>query len=282
MDYRVLVDSCGELTQEMKESGVFESVPLSIHLQGETLVDDESFDQLSFLKAMEASPECPGSSCPSPEEYCSRFRCPASRIYVVTLSGQLSGSYNSAVLAKKLYEEEYKGEGEKQIHIFNSCSASVGETLIACKIRELEEAGTPFQEVVDQVEAYIRGQRTYFVLESLENLRKNGRLTGIKALVATALNIKPVMGSTPQGTIQQLGQARGMKKALGKLVEHVGAEARDAGKKILGIAYCNCRERAEAVRNAILERIRVRDCILVETRGISTLYANDGGVIVVL
>lgn len=139
----------------------------------------------------------------------------AEHVYAVTLSAELSGSYNSAVLGKNLYEEEY---GEKDIYVFNSRSASVGETLIGLKIAECEEKGMSFQEVIETVESYIEEQHTYFVLETLDTLKKNGRLKGLKAVVATALNIKPVMGSTPEGSIQQLSQARGIKKGLAKMV----------------------------------------------------------------
>ena len=81
-----------------------------------------------------------------------------------------------------------------------------------------------FEEVVESVECYIEEQHTYFVLENLDTLRKNGRLTGIKSLVAGALNIKPIMGSTPQGTICQKEKARGMKKALVKMADCVAAD----------------------------------------------------------
>ena len=93
--------------------------------------------------------------------------------------------------------------------------------------------------MIEQVNAFIDEQHTYFVLESLDALRKNGRLTGIKALVATALNVKPVMGATPEGTIYQLGQGRGMKKALTKMVDSVAAEAIHPEQKILAISHCN-------------------------------------------
>ena len=207
------------------------------------------------------------------------YHCDADHVYAVTLSAELSGSYNSAVLGKNLYEEEY---GEKQIHVFNSRSASVGETLIALKIQECEEAGMEFEQVIEQVNAFIDEQHTYFVLESLDALRKNGRLTGIKALVATALNIKPVMGSTPEGTIYQLGQGRGMKKALTKMVDSVVAEVIHPEQKILAISHCNAPERAEAVRKMIQEKIQVKDSFIVDTRGVSSLYASDGGIIVVI
>ncbi|MCI8834666.1 MAG: DegV family protein [Ruminococcus sp.] len=279
MSYKVIVDSCGELTGEMKQSGYFETASLSMEVGGVRIIDDASFDQADFLRRVAECAECPKSSCPSPEEYMGRYHCEAERIYVVTLSAELSGSYNSAVLGKNLYIEEY---GEKEIYIFNSRSASIGETLIALKIQECEEAGMPFEQVVETVEKYIAGQNTYFVLENLDTLRKNGRLTGIKSLVAGALNIKPVMGATPEGTICQLGQARGIKKALAKLTEHVAAGIERPEEKILAISHCNCKERALAVQKALLEKIAVKSSFIIDTAGISSMYANDGGIIVVV
>ena len=99
MNYKIVVDSCG-LTEEMKQSGYFESVAMSIELEGSTIVDDETFDQADFLKRIAASGECPKSSCPSPERYMESYAGEAERVYVVTLTAELSGSYNSAVLGK--------------------------------------------------------------------------------------------------------------------------------------------------------------------------------------
>lgn len=281
MNYKIIVDSCGELTRRMKNKEVFHTASLSMEVDGEIIIDDETFDQVEFIRRVAASPECPKSSCPSPEKYMELFSGSEERVYAVTLSAELSGSYNSAELGKKLWEEEY-GMEQKKIHVFNSCSASVGETLIALKIEELEEKGLEFEEIVRCVEQYIESQHTYFVLENLDTLRKNGRLTGIKSFVASALNIKPVMGSTQEGTICQLGQARGIKKALNKMVEHIVKDKSETKDKILGIAHCNCPERAREVERMLLDRMHVKDSFIVDTAGISTMYANDGGIIVVL
>ena len=97
MNYKIIVDSCGELTEEMKASGRYETASLEIELQGKHIVDDETFDQAEFLKLVAESPECPKSSCPSPERYMEAYHCDAEHIYAVTLSAELSGSYNSAV-----------------------------------------------------------------------------------------------------------------------------------------------------------------------------------------
>lgn len=279
MSYKIIVDSCGELTDEMKASGFFETASLKIDVNGHHIIDDETFDQAEFLKLVAASPNSPKSSCPSPERYMEGYRCDADHVYAVTLSAELSGSYNSAVLGKNLYHEEY---GSKDIHVFNSCSASVGETLIALKIAECEEKGMEFSQIIETVEAYIRGQHTYFVLETLDTLRKNGRLKGVKAVVATALNIKPMMGATPDGNICQLGQARGIKKALAKLSEEVIKDLKDSKDKVLAISHCNCRERAEYIRDTLMKAAEFKDSIILDTAGISSMYAADGGVIVVV
>lgn len=279
MSYKIIVDSCGELTEEMKNSGHFETASLSIELDGVQIVDDETFNQKEFLKMVAGSPNCPKSSCPSPETYMKGFASKEKQVYAVTLSSELSGSYNSAMLGKQLYHEEH---GEKNIYIFNSRSASVGETLIAMKIMECEEANLEFDHVVKTVEAYIESQRTHFVLETLETLRKNGRLTGLKAIVATALNIKPVMGATKQGTIYQVGQARGIKKALMKLVDEVVKGIVNPTEKILAISHCNCLERAEDVKEMIKSKVKVKEVIILDTAGISSMYAADGGIIIVV
>ena len=276
--YKIVVDSCGELPEELNQDGRFTTVSLELEVDGHRIVDDETFDQLDFLRRVKESPTGPKSSCPSPEQYMSVYEGEAEHVYVVTLSAKLSGSYNSAVLGKSLFEEEHP-DSSKKIHVFNSRSASIGETLIAIKAQEYEEAGLSFEEVVEKTESYIDSMNTYFVLETLETLRKAGRLTNLKALLANTLNIKPVMGATDEGTICQLDQARGMNKALEKMVNTMIARTPDCETKTLAISHCNCPERAVAVKEKIEKLANFKKIIIIDTAGISSMYANDGGVI---
>lgn len=279
MSYKIVVDSCGELPLELKKDGHFQSVPLELDVDDYHVVDDESFCQLEFLQKVKESPNCPKSACPSPQKYYDAYSSNARHIYAVTLSSQLSGSYNSAVTAKQMFETDFP---DKKVHVFDSRSASVGETLIGMKVQELEEAGRAFEEVVELTEQYIDSQQTFFVLETLDTLRKNGRLSNLKAFVAGVLNIKPVMGSTPQGTICQLAQARGMNKALDRMVQEIVGRTKDLEERILAIAHCNCPKRAEKVREQIEKMVHLKKIFIVETAGVSSMYANDGGVIVVV
>lgn len=279
MSYKIVIDSCGELLDEWKQDDRIESVPLTLNVGGESIIDDETFNQKEFLQKVADCPECPKSACPSPERYMKAFTTDAEHVYCVTLSAELSGSYNSAMLGRTLLLEDVP---DKKIHVFNSKSASVGETLIAMKIQECEEMGKSFEETVSEVEHYISEQNTFFILENLETLRKNGRLSKVKALVASALKIKPVMASTDEGTICQLDQARGMNKALVKMVDHIVEKTTDSKNKVLAISHCNCASRAQILKEALQERMNIKKIVVLDTAGVSSMYANDGGVIVVV
>jgi DegV family protein with EDD domain len=277
MSYKIVVDSCCELPEELKHDPRYEIVPLTL-IVGDSYerLDDDGFDQKEFLRAVAECPVSPRSACPSPEKYMEAYRTDADHVYVVTLSSKLSGSYNSAVLGKNLYHETY---GEKQIYVVDSRSASCGETQIAMQIARWEDEGMGYEEITEKVEKFTDGMHTYFVLDNLDTLRKNGRLSGVKALVASTLSIKPVMAGD-QGSIVQLGQSVGIKKALAKMVDHVVSDVVDAEKKCLMITHCNNPERANSVKEQILSKVKFKDVLIMDTAGISSMYANDGGVIV--
>lgn len=275
MTYKIIGDSCTDITEKMKKEGMVSLVPLTLTIEDDEFVDDETFNQQEFIAKMKASPECPKSACPSPERYMQEFEG-QEECYVVTLSSKLSGSYNSAVVAKEMYLEEHP---EAKIEIVDSRSASCGQMLLAVKLKELKEKGLDFATVKEKITEFRDTMETKFVLESLENLRKNGRLSRVTFAICNVLNIRPVMAAD-DGEIIKIDQVRGHNKALMRMIEFIEKDAKDAANKILGIAHCNNRERAEMVKREILKRLPFKDCIIVNTAGVSTLYANDGGIIV--
>lgn len=276
MSYKIVGDSCLDCNKELREK--IEIVPLTLEVGDLRVIDDDSFDQLAFIQAVRESQECPRSACPSPNAYMEAYEGTEERVYCITLSKHLSGSYNSAVLGRELYYEEHEDDG-KQIIVFSSDSACCGESLVAKKIIELEAKNLSFDEICAQVEEYIYNMNTLFVLETLDTLKKNGRLTGLAALLATALNIKPLMGAD-HGVIIKLDQARGMNKALKKLIEKVISTVEHPEEKVLGISHCNCPERAAYVREEINKKVSFKEIYVTNTAGVGTLYANDGGIVV--
>ena len=271
---RLIADSCADFTPEKKEWTDVRLVPLTLTVDKEDVIDDETFCQKKFLEKMRRSLECPRSACPSPERYMKEFEG-ADEIFVVTLSKHLSGSYQSAMLAKQMYEEQHP---EVKIEVVDSWSASVGESIIVLKLRSLLEKFN-FEEITKKITAFRNSAQTKFVLEDLDVFIKNGRLTQVQAILCNALNIKPLLAGK-EGQIVKLDQARGVERTLKKLVDSVVADVKEATTRTLAIAHCNQPARAEAVKQMILSKVPFKECMIVNTGGVSTMYANEGGIIV--
>ncbi|MBP2024099.1 DegV family protein with EDD domain [Clostridium punense] len=276
MKIKIVGDSSCDLSKDMKEEMNVEIAPLTLQLGDKVYIDDETLDIKQYVKAMGQCETSPKTSCPSPEDYMKRFEGEES-VFVVTLSNKLSGSYNSAILAKNIFLEEVSN---KFIHVFDSLSASAGETIIAMKIHELSMKNFTELEIVDKITNYIKEMKTFFLLESLEHLAKAGRLNPFIAKVANMLAIKPIMGATDEGTIRLVEKTRGYKKAFNRFLEIIGEEGSNLEEKILGIAHCNCLERALSFKEEVLKKYNFKDIVIVEMKGLSSTYADDGGLVI--
>lgn len=275
MTYRLICDSCTDLPPEILPDPHITKVPLSIQVGPETVVDDETFRQGELLQKMRAWPDAPKTACPSPSTYLERLIEDGDN-YIVTLSAALSGSYNAAAQAEAIYREE---GGRANVHIFNSRSAVSGQAQIALLVRDLAGSGLPFDQVVEQVEAYISRMQTMFVLENLDNLRKNGRLTRVQALVTGALRVKLLCGATRGGEIEKLGQGLSVRQTLARMVSRMAEDPDHVGRRLV-IAHCNCPERAEHVRELVRRRCQFGEILIAPAGGIATVYADDGGIVV--
>ena len=257
MAFTIVADSCCDLSPTQCTAGSLRRVPLTIHIGGRSFIDNDTLRREELLAVMQESTEAPHTSCPSPADYLDVFEAVEGDIYVVTLSALLSGSHNSARQAAAIFLEEH---------------------LLALKLNELASSGLLFSEVVRQADRSILEMNTLFILENLDNLRKNGRLTKVQAALTGALHIKLLMGATPEGEICKRGQALSMKQGLSKLIQLMCADQTHYGKTLC-IAHCNCRARAEELRMQALKHCDFQKVLICPTHGISTVYANDGGII---
>ena len=284
MTYKIIGDSCLDLTDALKKDSRFATVPLTLQVDDTMVIDDDTFDQKAFLALVKASENCPKSACPSPDAFKQAMECEEDDVYIITLSSHLSGSYNSAALAKQLYEEEMKEKGitsSKKIEVLDSESASAGQLEQALYIRDLCEQGLNFEEVVEKLRKFRDEMHTYFVLESLDTLRKNGRLSGLQAFFATALNIKPVMGAD-HGVIIKLDQARGINKGLQRMCDIAIKEAGDTTGKRAVVCHVNNPERGEYVKQELAKRASFKEIVVTNAAGVATVYANDGGIVLAI
>ncbi len=275
MEYKIVADSSCDLNNELESKMDVSLVPFRIDIDDSSFIDDKDIDLKKLVSTMKASPNPIKSSCPSPGDFKERY-VDADSVYVVTISKELSGTYNSAILAKDMMQEEMN---EKFIHVFNSRSASVGETLTALKIQECVDAKMTNEQLVEEVEKYIYNMKTYFISEDLSNLIKNGRISKTQGLIANVLNIKPIMKATDDGNIEAVEKVRGSRKAFKRLAEIISESRVKFEDRILAISHANALEKALELK-ADLAGLNFKEVIIVETKGLSTVYVNDGGIIV--
>jgi DegV family protein with EDD domain len=236
--------------------------------------DDEKLDLPGFMREMAASKEKTGSASPPPESFKAAIEA-AGRSFVVTLSSKLSGSYASAELGKAGAEENTAAD----THVFDSKSASAGETLIALKLRELLSRGLSKEQIISAVNQFIDNMKTYFVLERHDNLLKNGRLNRITERLITVLNIKLVMGSDGNGSIALYAKPRGTKQMLEKLVSLIRSSEKPTSGQSIVISHCNNPSLAEQLAAAVKKHFDFKEIVVVPTRGISSMYADDKGIV---
>ena len=276
----ILADSCCDLSPELLKKTQAKIAPLTITIDDTHYVDDGTVDIPPYLAAMKASKNPVRSACPSPDLYAEDIRATEGDCFIVTLSAKLSGSHNAASLGVQLAQEDMP---EKKVHVFDSESASAGETYIALMIHDLIAAGKSFEQIVELVEEKIRSMHTLFVLDSLDNLVKNGRISKTVALLANVLSIRLLMSDDGHGAIKNISKARGIKGALTQMVEtcRKHTEGLAAASQRLVISYCNCPERARQVRDMIREKCpAIGEIVMTPTSALSSMYANDGGVVI--
>jgi len=279
MAFKIIVDSCCDARSVTSANIPVTHAPLRINIDGKSYDDDGSLNTVWLISAMRGSKNQPTTSCPSPAEYAEAMSGDDD-CFVVTLSANLSGSYQAAVAGADLKT------GSGRVHIFNSRSASAGEARIAEEIAYRVSLGHDFDQIVEGVEKYLRSMRTFFVLENLDYLIKAGRIGKFSGQLATIMQIRPIMGEDGEGNIIPLAKIRGTKNALNKMIDLIAEQdqkMRSEGRpqKPLVISHCNCPERAIEVKKAIMQKCPlITDITIHPTGGLSTFYAFDGGIVV--
>ena len=259
MSYTLVADSSCDLTDELRTEWGVKSVPLTLTLGEDSYVDDENLDLPDFMARMKACKARVGSAAPSPGLYAEAFG--KDDAFAVTLSSSLSGSYASAMSGKEIAEE-----AGASVHVFDSRSAAAGEVLLILKIRKLIQQGLEKSEIIQKIESFIKDMSTFFVLDNIDNLYKNGRLNRITATLISTLHIRPIMGADREGNISLVSHVQGWKQVVKKLadtIEHVG---RDTTGQSLVITHCNNPTMAEELKAEIERRYHFSEILVLPTR----------------
>ncbi|MFR7397114.1 MAG: DegV family protein [Streptococcus constellatus] len=276
MTWKIVADSgCDYRTIEnIAVDTLFENVPLSIQVNDEIFIDNAQLNIDDMMKKMYATSSASKSACPSPDDYMKAFYG-ASNIFVVTITGTLSGSHNSAQVAKKLYLEEHP---DVNIHIIDTLSAGGENDLIIKKLNFLIGQGLSYEEVVTEITAYQTKTKLLFVLAKVDNLVKNGRLSKLVGAVVGLLNIRMVGEASQDGKLELLQKARGAKKSLIAAFDEL-IKAGYVGGQII-IAHRNnlkfCQQFSEMVREKFPQAV----IEVIPTSGLCSFYAEENGLLI--
>ncbi len=277
MTWGIFSDSSCDLSSE--EFGNYEfnfaAVPLKIRVGETEYTDNKSLDVNEMLSHMKRFKGASSSACPSPEEWAQEFRkCDQS--IAVTMTSALSGTFNSAVVAKRMVLEECP---QKRIHVIDSPSTAGGLVLILRKLAELISEGLNFDDVVDKAQAYTRTLHLLFALGSYDNLIKTGRMSKVAGILANSLGIRAVASNTPEGEIKVLQKPRGENRALSVIAELMAKMKNMAGLPVV-ISHCNNPVGAQRLKELITHVCLTKNITVMETRGLTSFYTESGGILV--
>lgn len=272
MKRKIVADSSANL---LTLDGVdFSSAPLVIRTDEREFVDDANLDVEEMVDYLKSYKGKSGTACPGVGDYLEAFG-DCDEIYVITIYGVLSGSYNAAVLAKNQYEEEHPG---RKVYVLDSRGTGPEMKLHIDKMCKLIQEGAEFEVIAQELEEY-RGQKTsiLFCLESISNLANNGRVNPAVAKIANMLGIRIVGGADEEG-ISLIDKVRGEKKAIATVLRNMKEKGYQGGK--VNIDHVLNEKAANALKTMIHAEYPDAEVQIAETRGLCSFYAEKGGFIV--
>ncbi len=276
-DYIIISESGCDINEDLAGDMPLIRVPITLSMHGKDYVDDGTLDFDNFLQDMASFAETPKTSAPAPALYLQHFD-KADKIFIVAISSKISATYNNALIAKKMYLEKYP---EKYIEVIDSKSASVGESLVARYLHKLLQNSIDPDKAVAQTRQYANGMKTFFVINELSNLKKSGRISHIAGIMASILNIKPILGSDGDGNIKMIEKIRGYRRSLDRMLQLIGETSESPPEdRVLAVAYCKAQDRARQFLNDAKELYNFSETFLVKMQPTISVFANVGGILI--
>ena len=252
----------------------FAVAPITISTDNKHYVDNQELDVHLMSEELAKYKGVSHTACPSVGSWLDCYEG-YDEVFVVTLTGAMSGTYNSAMTAKGIYEEENENV---KVHVFDSLSTGPEMRLLIEKLKEMIEEDLPFEEIVEKGQDYLKHSRLFFALKSLHNFAMNGRVSKAVASAIGVLNISIFATASEEGTIQQISKCRGEKKVVKSMIEHLEDAGYHGGK--VRISHADNLKLAHNVRDKILELYPHADIIVYPMGGLCTYYAEKGGLLV--
>ena len=271
MSFRIVSDSSSNILD--LGCANYTTVPLKIVAEKE-YVDDKNLDVAGMVADLREYKGKSGSSCPNVGEWLDAFG-DADDIFCVTITSALSGSYNSACVAKEIYESDNEG---KRVFVIDTLSAGPEVTLAVEKLEEYIGKKIPYEEICNKITEYIKKTGLVFMLKSLMTFANNGRVSPIVARLVGVAGICIVGKASNQGTLEPMHKCRGEKRSLEMLINDLEKEGFESGK--ISIGHSQNESAALRLKEMILNKFKNVSIEIHNFRGLCSFYAEKGGLLV--
>ena len=272
---KIITDGSCDLSHEVLNKFNINVVPLGVSFGEEHYTAGVDIDNKEFYAKMKESKELPKTFCPSPENFCKEYQCEEDKIIVIALSYKLSGTYNSASLARDLYLSEHK---EKDIRVIDSMTGSIGAGLLLIKAAKMISEGKDIDEIVEAIENLKEKISFYGTLETLENAIKGGRINPLAGKIIGALNFKAIV-QIKDGVVKPIDKARGESNSIKKVANYITSSIEDTKDKILCLMHANCPEKAHKLLSIIEKTHKFDEVYISEVGPVMGTYTSEGAVL---
>ena len=272
---KIITDGSCDLSHEVLNKFNINVVPLGVSFGEEHYTAGVDIDNKEFYAKMKESKELPKTFCPSPENFCKEYQCEEDKIIVIALSSKLSGTYNSASLARELYLSEHK---EKDIRVIDSMTGSIGAGLLLIKAAKMISEGKDIDEIVEAIENLKEKISFYGTLETLENAIKGGRINPLAGKIIGALNFKAIV-QIKDGVVKPIDKARGERNSIKKVATYITSSIEDTKDKILCLMHANCPEKAHKLLSIIEKTHKFDEVYISEVGPVMGTYTSEGAVL---
>ena len=272
---KIITDGSCDLSHEVLNKFNINVVPLGVSFGEEHYTAGVDIDNKEFYAKMKESKELPKTFCPSPENFCKEYQCEEDKIIVIALSSKLSGTYNSASLARDLYLSEHK---EKDIRVIDSMTGSIGAGLLLIKAAKMISEGKDIDEIVEAIENLKEKISFYGTLDTLENAIKGGRINPLAGKIIGALNFKAIV-QIKDGVVKPIDKARGESNSIKKVANYITSSIEDTKDKILCLMHANCPEKAHKLLSIIEKTHKFDEVYISEVGPVMGTYTSEGAVL---
>lgn len=279
MRIQLMTDGGADIPQQLIEQLQLEIVPLYLNFSDGEYKTGTTLKLADFHQKVKELNEVPRSAAPSPNDFYEAYKkVPQDKpIIMLSLSKELSSTYQNAVAAKNMILE---AEPERRIAVINTKTASGGIALLLHDLYGKIQAGDTFEQVVQHTKDRVGDTVTLFVLQTLDNLVRGGRISKVTGKIAKTLSIKLLMRGSEQGEIEVTERVRGEKRALKRFIQQIGEYTKSAENKSLFMTHCNSESRAIKLLNDIKDKYSFKETFLTDIGPIIATHGGDGAIVI--